>query len=29
MNLDSKQLHGFASGNNEWHPLEGTVEVVK
>ena len=29
MNLDSKKLHGFASGNNEWHPLEGTVEVVK
>ena len=29
MNLDSKKLHGFASGNNEWHPLEGTVEAVK
>lgn len=29
MNLDSKRLHGFASGNNEWHPLGGTVEVVK
>jgi hypothetical protein len=29
MNLDSKQLRGFASGNNEWHPLEGTVEIVK
>jgi hypothetical protein len=29
MNLDSKQVHGFASGNNEWHPLEGTVQIVK
>jgi hypothetical protein len=29
MNLESKQLHGFASGAKEWYPLEGTVEVVK
>jgi hypothetical protein len=29
MNLDSKKLHGFASNDKEWHPLEGTVEIVK
>lgn len=29
MNLDSKELHGFASSDKEWHPLTGTVEVVK
>ena len=29
MNLASKKLHGFASNDKEWHPLEGTVEVVK
>ena len=29
MNLESKQLHGFASGAKEWHPLRGTVETVK
>jgi hypothetical protein len=29
MNLASKKLHGFASSDKEWHPLEGTVEVVK
>ena len=29
MNLDSKKLHGFASNDKEWYPLEGTVEVVK
>jgi hypothetical protein len=29
MNLGSKKLHGFASNDKEWHPLEGTVEVVK
>jgi hypothetical protein len=29
MNLDSKQLHGFASNDKEWYPLKGTVEVVK
>ena len=29
MNLDNKQLHGFASNDKEWHPLQGTVEVVK
>lgn len=29
MNLDSKRLFGFASNDKEWHPLEGTVEVVE
>jgi hypothetical protein len=29
MNLASKKLHGFASNDKEWYPLEGTVEVVK
>ena len=29
MNLDNKQLHGFASNDKEWHPVKGTVEVVK
>lgn len=29
MNLDSKELHGFASNDKEWHPVKGTVEVVK
>ncbi len=29
MNLDSKQLYGFASGNNAWDPIQGKVEVVK
>jgi hypothetical protein len=29
MNLASKKLHGFASNDKEWYPLEGTVEVAK
>ena len=29
MNLSSKKIHGFASNDKEWYPLEGTVEVVK
>lgn len=29
MNLDNKQLHGFASNDKEWYPLKGTVEVVR
>lgn len=29
MNLDNKQLHGFASNDKEWYPLKGTVEAVK
>lgn len=28
MNLDNKELHGFASNDKEWHPVKGTVEVV-
>ena len=24
-----KQLHGFASNDKEWHPVKGTVDVVK
>lgn len=26
MNLETKQLHGFASNDKEWHPLTGTLE---
>jgi hypothetical protein len=29
MNLASKKLHGFASNDKEWYPVEGAVEVVK
>lgn len=29
MNLSSKKIHGFASNDKEWYPVEGTVEVVK
>ena len=29
MNLDNKQLHGFASNDKEWHPVEGTAEEVR
>jgi hypothetical protein len=29
MNLASKKLHGFASNDKEWYPVEGTVEIVK
>lgn len=29
MNLDSKQIHGFASNDKEWYPVRGTVEIVK
>lgn len=28
MNLDNKQLHGFASNDKVWYPLSGSVEVV-
>ncbi len=27
--IDNKELHGFASNDKEWHPVKGTVEVVK
>ena len=29
MNLDNKELHGFASNDKEWYPVKGTVEAVK
>ena len=29
MNRASKKLHGFASNEKEWYPLEGTVEEVR
>jgi len=29
MDLNSKKVHGFASNDKEWYPVEGTVEVVK
>lgn len=28
MNLDNKQLHGFASNDKEWYPLKGSVEAT-
>lgn len=28
MDLNSTQLHGFASNDKEWYPLEGAVEAV-
>jgi hypothetical protein len=28
LNLANRQLVGFASGKDQWHPLRGTVEVV-
>lgn len=29
MNLDTGRLYGFASNDKEWHPVSGTLEVVK
>jgi hypothetical protein len=29
MNFDNRELHGFVSNDKEWHPLKGTVEIVK
>lgn len=29
MNRASKKLHGFASNDKEWYPLEGTAEEVR
>lgn len=29
MNLETKRIYGFASGNNEWHPVSGTLDIVK
>lgn len=29
MNLETGRLYGFASGNKEWHPVSGRLEVVK
>lgn len=29
MNFDTGKLYGFASSEKEWHPVSGTVEVVK
>jgi hypothetical protein len=28
LNLANRQLVGFASGKDQWHPVRGTVEVV-
>jgi hypothetical protein len=28
LNLASRQLVGFASGKDQWHPVRGSVEVV-
>ncbi len=29
MNLETGRLYGFASNGKEWHPVSGTLEVVK
>ena len=29
MNLDDRRIYGFASNDKEWHPVSGTLEVVK
>ena len=29
MNFDTGRLYGFASNDKEWHPVSGTLEVVK
>ena len=29
MNFDTGRLYGFASSEKEWHPLTGTMEIVK
>lgn len=29
MNFDTGRLYGYASSEKEWHPLTGTMEVVK
>jgi MoaF N-terminal domain len=29
MNFDTLRLYGFASGGKEWHPVSGTLEIVK
>jgi MoaF N-terminal domain len=29
MNLETGRLYGFASNEKGWHPVSGTVEVVK
>jgi hypothetical protein len=29
MNFETKRIYGFASNEKEWHPVSGTMEVVK
>ncbi|HYU79119.1 MAG TPA: MoaF N-terminal domain-containing protein [Vicinamibacterales bacterium] len=29
LNLSTGRAFGFASGNNDWHPMTGTFEVVQ
>jgi hypothetical protein len=29
MNFETHRIYGFASNEKEWHPLSGTMEVVK
>ncbi|HEX3552070.1 MAG TPA: MoaF N-terminal domain-containing protein [Thermoanaerobaculia bacterium] len=29
LNFDTGRLYGFASNDKEWHPVSGTLEVVK
>lgn len=29
MNFETQRIYGFASNEKEWHPVSGTMEVVK
>ena len=29
MNFETKKIYGFASNEKEWHPVAGTMEIVK
>jgi len=29
MNFETKRIYGFASNEKEWHPVSGTMEIVK
>ena len=29
MNLNTGRIYGFASNDKEWHPVSGTLEIVK
>jgi len=29
MNFETERIYGFASNEKEWHPVSGTMEIVK